>query len=155
MVLFAQIDQNLLSLTGVIATILSVIFGIAAFYNSRTRKKHLQDLERSQKQEHAIHFRPATPSSNASRSSHPSRSSKPYQSNSAYFSDQPSSAPKAAPVAKPAQPTEKRFESSVDKPGAAASSKDTPALFRKVKPTGSGKSDLDPKTDDKDTYVWE
>lgn len=55
----AQIDPNLLSVTGVIATILAVIFALGAYTNSRTRKKHMLELEKSQRQEQAMHFRPA------------------------------------------------------------------------------------------------
>jgi hypothetical protein len=152
MIVFAQINQGLLSLTGVIATILSVIFGVAAFYNSRTRKKHLKELERAQKQEHAIHFRPAKSSHPGSRSTSPSRSSRPHQSSGLHQTDRTASAaPRAAPVAK--------VYADPEKPAASfepiAPAKDVRPLFRKVNPSGSANNGVDSETDEKDHYVWE
>jgi len=41
-------DSNALTVTGVIATILSVIFAFAAMWNSRVRRRHLERLRNSE-----------------------------------------------------------------------------------------------------------
>jgi len=157
----AQLDPNLLSLTGVIATILAVIFAVGAYYNSRTRKKHLMELERAQKQEQAMHFRPMKPPHPAARSALPSRSTLPHQTSGTSRSSVPrassprSSTPKAAPVAKASsRPAEAKKEME-KKPDSASSSVETPQLFRKVRPSGA--ADLAPESDrdDQDEYIWE
>jgi hypothetical protein len=158
MFILAQIDQAL-GLTGVIATILAVIFGIAAYYNSRTRKKHLLELERSQKQDQPMHFRPAKSSHPASRSNRPALSGKPHQSSGPGRTTSPrASTPKAAPVAKSSSLPEMSPKKSEKKSEPAPSSspqKETPQLFRKVRPTGSAEPDLSGDSDEQDEYVWE
>ena len=157
MYLLAQIDQSLLSITGVIATILSVIFGIAAFYNSHTRKKHLKELERAQKQEHAMHFRPAKSSHPAARPGSSSRSSLPHQSSSLHGTGGRASPPvaKAAPVAKSAPQEEKSSSNHFEHKDFAPTDRDSRPLFRKVKPSSAGNPELDLERDEKDHYVWE
>lgn len=156
MYLLAQIDQSLLSITGVIATILSVIFGIAAFYNSHTRKKHLKELERAQKQEHAMHFRPAKSSHPGARPGASSRSSLPHQSSSVHGTGRASPpVAKAAPVATSAPHVEKSSSNHFEKTESGSPSRDSRPLFRKVKPSGTGNPELDTERDEKDHYVWE
>ncbi|MDA3875171.1 MAG: hypothetical protein PF795_14580 [Kiritimatiellae bacterium] len=143
--LLAQIDQNLLNVTGVIATILAVIFALGAFYNSRTRKKHLQELEKAQRQEQAMHFRPAK-SHVPGRSGHPGRSRGPvYSSPSSSSVPSKASTPRAAPVAKSSTPPE---------PTPKKSSGDKQVLFRKVRPDGV-EPQLESPNEDQELYVWE
>lgn len=142
--LLAQLDQNLLNVTGVIATILAVIFGLGAFYNSRTRKKHMQELEKSQRQDQAMHFRPAK-SHVPGRSSHPGRSRGPVHSASSSSVPSKSSTPRAAPVAKISTPPE---------PTTKQSAADKQVLFRKVRPDGV-EPQLESPNEDQDLYVWE
>ena len=146
MYFLAQIDQ-LLSLTGVIATILSVIFGIAAFYNSRTRKKHLIEFENAQKRENRMHFRPAKSTPPTARSSLPSRSTSPPH--------ETSSAPKAAPVAKSFSDEEIPSVQPKETSEPKAPAKEAPQLFRKVNPSGGTHRDEDAETHDRESYVWE
>lgn len=56
-------NPELLGTTGVIATILSVIFALAAYWNSRQRALHHDRLEKERKPQESLHFRPppATP----------------------------------------------------------------------------------------------
>jgi len=144
----SQLDPNLLSLTGVIATILAVIFALGAFNNSRTRKKHMMELEKSQRQEQAMHFRP-TKSHLPSRSASPSRSSSPAKSSSPRSSTPPAgprAAPRAAPVAKASTPPEETIEKKAS---------DTPVLFRKVRLDGGDDFVDSVKEEDQELYVWE
>jgi len=151
MLFFAQIDQNLLSVTGVIATILSVIFAIAAFYNSRTRKKHIQELERAQKQGHAIHFRP----SKSSHSGLSSRTQRLSQSSGPAQEDRPQPAPRAAPVAQSAPPAPAKRAAETQKSDVEASETETKSLFRKVGPSGIGSIESNDEADEQDDYIWE
>jgi len=68
-----DMNSDLLGTTGVIATILSVIFALAALWNSRQRKLHLRQMEQENKKEEKMHFRP--PPSSPIASAHPSVSS--------------------------------------------------------------------------------
>lgn len=132
-----QIDPNLLSLTGVIATVLAVIFGLGAFSNSRSRKRHVIELEKAQRQEQALNFRPA-------KSHLPGRSVVP-----ALTSEDSSphrSTPRAAPVAKVSVHEEKKLESIPS---------DKPVLFRKVRPDGLEQPDKAGMGADQELYVWE
>ena len=142
--ILSQLDPNLLSLTGVIATILAVIFALGAFNNSRTRKKHMMELEKSQRQEQAMHFRP-TKSHLPSRSSSPSPSSSSVKSSSPRSSTPPA-APRAAPVAKASTPPEETIEKKAS---------DTPVLFRKVRLDGGDDFVDSVKEEDQELYVWE
>lgn len=142
--LLAQIDPNLLSVTGVIATILAVIFGLGAFYNSRTRKKHLLELEKAQRQEQAMHFRPAK-SHVPGRSVHPGRSRGPTHPSSSSSAPAKASTPRAAPVAKSTTPPESTPKKS---------STGKQVLFRKVRPDGVD-SKLESPNEDQELYVWE
>lgn len=153
--LFAQIDPNLLSFTGVIATILAVIFGIGAFYNSRTRKKHLMDLERAQK-EQPMHFRPAKSSHPAARSALPARSTKPHHTSGPHRSSSPrASTPKAAPLAKSSSLPDSSPKQSDKKDSPAPAALDAPALFRKVRPSGVADMDLPSDNEENVEYHWE
>lgn len=53
-------DMNALSYTGVIATILSVVFAVAAFWNSHIRRKHMERLSKQTEQNAMPHvnFKP-------------------------------------------------------------------------------------------------
>lgn len=138
--ILSQIDPNLLSVTGVIATILAVIFALGAFTNSRSRKKHLVELEKAQRQEQAMHFRPAK-SHLPTRSSKPSTSSVPLAVSAAK-----ASIPQAAPLAKISTPPEK------------SSGQDIPekqVLFRKVRLDGGDQRIDTLKDEDQELYVWE
>ena len=69
-------DSNTLSMTGVIATVLATIFAAAAMWNSYQRRKHMALLEKSQKTEAPMRFRPA-PAHPPSSSTLPGQSSLP------------------------------------------------------------------------------
>lgn len=140
-----QIDPNLLSVTGVIATILAVIFALGALSNSRSRKKHMLELEKAQKEENAMHFRPAK-SHLPSRSSGPNHSSRPAKSASARDEVTPEKAPRAAPVAK---------SSSHSEDAVSAQTSDQPSLFRKVGPDGRDHEFSGMEDEDQELYVWE
>lgn len=140
-----QIDPNLMSLTGVIATILAVIFALGAFYNSRNRRKHMEELERSQKQEPPMHFRPAA-THYPGRSSRPSRSSRPGAASA-------SSPARTAPVAKPASESSKP-DASRGKEKTVKEATAKPVLFRKVRPDGMERG-VEPDEEDEELYVWE
>ncbi len=66
-------NSDLLGTTGVIATILSVIFALAALWNSRQRQMHVRQMEMENKKEEKMHFRP--PPSSPIASAHPGVSS--------------------------------------------------------------------------------
>ena len=153
--IFAQIDQSLLSYTGVIATVLSVIFGVAAFYNSRTRKKHIIELEKAQKQENRMHFRPAKSTSTVSRPAVSTRSTPPHQSSNVHGADRvSSSAPKAAPVAKSFQDSDIPSVEPKEK-SEPHSPKEPAPFFRKVRPSGSSSDNSEYEKHDKENYIWE
>lgn len=137
-----QIDPNLLSVTGVIATILAVIFGLGAFSNSRSRKRHMIELEKAQRQEQALHFRPAK-SHLPARSNHPARSTAPQPAKSAHPH---SSTPRAAPVATASTPPQKASE---------GKTLEKPVLFRKVRPDGLDQPAKVGTDEDQELYVWE
>jgi hypothetical protein len=69
-------DSNTLSMTGVIATVLASIFAAAAMWNSYQRRKHIAFLEKSQKTEAPMRFRPA-PALSPTASTLPGQSSLP------------------------------------------------------------------------------
>lgn len=137
-----QIDPNLMSLTGVIATVLAVIFALGAFYNSRNRRKHMEELEKAQKQEQLIHFRPAA-------THHPGRSTRPSVSASAGRTSPSRTAPVAKAVSDSTKP---KASGGVAESGKKASAK--PVLFRKVRPDG-GEREVEPVDEGEEHYVWE
>ncbi len=151
------INTDLLGVTGVIATVLALIFGLGAYTNSRTRKRHMQELEKSQRQDQAMQFRPAK-SHRPGRSSHPSRStvpphkstspraSSPRASTSPKSSSRRSSTPRPAPVAKSSTPPEQV---------ANPKKSDKPVLFRKVRPDGLDQQVDTSSDEDKEKYMWE
>jgi len=148
----AQIDPNLLSVTGVIATILAVIFGLGAFYNSRTRRRHLAEMEKAQRQEQPMHFRPAK-SHPASRSV--GRSRGPHVRASASTSRAPVSAgrastPREAPVAKASSIPKGRSST----PAKSSKMDDKQNIFRKVRPDGIDLQDSK-SSPTEETYAWE
>jgi hypothetical protein len=141
-----QIDPNLLSVTGVIATVLAVIFGLGAFSNSRSRKRHMIQLEKAQRQEQALHFRPAK-SHLPMRSTLPGRSAAPATGTAASKSTNPhASTPRPAPVAKVSTPPEKTTETKAS---------EKPVLFRKVRPDGLDQPQKAGVDEDQELYVWE
>jgi hypothetical protein len=133
-----QLDPNLLSVTGVIATVLAVIFALGAFNNSRSRKKHMLEMEKAQKQEHSIHFRPA-------KSHLPGRSNSPGRSSAPKATSSSESTPRAAPIAK---------SSSLPKEESEKKASDKQVLFRKVRPDGLDQQ-IKADDDEQETYVWE
>ncbi len=150
------INTDFLGVTGVIATILALIFGLGAFTNSRTRKKHMRELEKSQRQDQPMQFRPAK-SHRPGRSSLPSRSSVPPhksspRASSAKISTSPnassrrSSTPRPAPVAKSSTPPDKIAE---------GKKSEKPVLFRKVRPDGLDQQVESTLDEDKEKYIWE
>jgi hypothetical protein len=143
--LLSQLPSNLLSVTGVIATILAVIFGLGAFYNSRTRRKQLLELEKAQRHEQTMHFRPSK-SHMPGRSNHPGRSrGAPPSSSPSSSSTSKISTPRAAPVAKISTlPDESKKKEAPEKQ----------VLFRKVRPDGV-ESELESPSKDQEPYVWE
>jgi hypothetical protein len=149
MYIIAQINPDLLGVTGVIATILAVIFGFAAFYNSRTRKKQLLELERSQKKEQAMHFRPVGSLHQTSRSIVPSHSSLPHASSGKHPAN-------SSPRASTPRTSSHRSSKDAHSPGddlKTSSKPNTPNLFRKVRPNGVAEAESGRK--EQDEYIWE
>ncbi|MDF3129091.1 hypothetical protein P0Y35_07780 [Kiritimatiellaeota bacterium B1221] len=150
------INTDFLGVTGVIATVLALIFGLGAYTNSRTRKRHMQELEKSQRQDQSMQFRPAK-SHRPGRSTHPARSSvpphkssprasSPRASTSPKSSSRSSSTPRPAPVAKSSTPPEDLVN---------PKKSDQPVLFRKVRPDGLDQQVDVSSDEDQEKYMWE
>jgi hypothetical protein len=130
--ILAQAGTQHLDVIGVVATILSVIFALGALYNSMHRKKHLQELEKAEKDHSRMRFRP------------PSKSSLPLT-----VSD-----PEEKAVAK-TPPQKAQTVKEVSTPAPKETTKIEPVLFRQVRLSGAQElTDISSEPDD-ETYVWE
>lgn len=104
------------------------------------------ELEKAQRQEQALHFRPAK-SHLPNRSTSPERSTSPATSNSQGKNSRPqTSTPRAAPIAKASTPPQKMLE-----PKAS----EKPVLFRKVRPDGLDQQMNAVPDEEQEIYVWE